>query len=111
VDCAQTQHFTGPSSTPSSTPFVPSPSPSHPHLPLYPQPVFGLDAKPAHHATGVSWCKFLTNLLAQGKLKCVPVTVYPHGLESVQEGLQYMMDGKVSARKIVYRVGDTPGIA
>ncbi|EMC98222.1 hypothetical protein BAUCODRAFT_66865 [Baudoinia panamericana UAMH 10762] len=47
-------------------------------------------------------------LLAEGKLKTHEEQVGPHGLQGVLEGFQQMKEGKVSGRKLVYRVAETP---
>jgi hypothetical protein len=39
-----------------------------------------------------------------------PYEVLPYGLESVEEGLRQLKEGNVSAKKLIYRVADTPGI-
>ncbi|KAJ3772279.1 chaperonin 10-like protein [Lentinula raphanica] len=52
----------------------------------------------------------VSEVLKSGKLVPLPMKLYPNGLESVQEGLRYMQEGKVSAEKITYRISDTPGI-
>ncbi|TFY50937.1 hypothetical protein EVG20_g11246, partial [Dentipellis fragilis] len=57
---------------------------------------------------GKKYTKFLEEILAKYEIKPNPVLVYPNGLASVAEGLQFMMDGKVSGQKITYRISDTP---
>jgi NADPH2:quinone reductase len=39
-----------------------------------------------------------------------PYEVVPGGLEGVEEGLRRLQDGKVSAKKLVYKIADTPGL-
>lgn len=48
--------------------------------------------------------------LSQGKLAGHPYEILPHGLESVERGLQMLKEGKVSAKKLIYNVADTPTI-
>ncbi|KIK54394.1 hypothetical protein GYMLUDRAFT_249542 [Collybiopsis luxurians FD-317 M1] len=52
----------------------------------------------------------ISEVLKTGRIVPLPIRLYPNGLESVQEGLQYMEEGKVSGEKITYRIADTPGI-
>ncbi|KAK7466230.1 hypothetical protein VKT23_004957 [Stygiomarasmius scandens] len=54
--------------------------------------------------------KLISKLLADGKLTPTPLKIYPRGLASVPEGLEYMKSGKVSGEKLVYRIADTPGV-
>ncbi|KAL7947517.1 GroES-like protein [Trichoderma barbatum] len=48
--------------------------------------------------------------IAEGKMSGHPHEVLPHGLESVEEGLRMLKEGSVSAKKLIYRVSDTPSI-
>jgi len=73
-------------------------------------PCFHLDVKPEHVQNGQDWCKVIAGLVAEKKLKTVPIKVLPHGLASVKEGLQLSVDGKVHAQKLVFRIADTPGL-
>ncbi|THH06161.1 hypothetical protein EW146_g9700 [Bondarzewia mesenterica] len=59
-------------------------------------------------ARGRKYAQLLSDVLATGKIKPNPTRVFPKGLASVPEGLQYMRDGKVSGEKITYRIADTP---
>lgn len=80
---------------------------------------------PVHFRNGKQYCNLISILIAQNKLKFVPVKVYPSGLLGVAEGIEYMRLGKVCfnvpvvsnyllnyiqvhAEKIVYRIADTP---
>ncbi|THV06339.1 zinc-binding oxidoreductase ToxD [Dendrothele bispora CBS 962.96] len=45
----------------------------------------------------------ISKLLAEGKITPAPLKIYPNGLASVSEGLEYMRSGKVSGEKIVYQ--------
>ncbi|MCJ1399246.1 hypothetical protein MMC11_002448 [Xylographa trunciseda] len=47
-------------------------------------------------------------LLAEKKVKVHPVDVRPGGLKGVLEGMDEMRQGKVSGKKLVYRVAETP---
>jgi len=63
---------------------------------------------PDHLQNGKLYCKLISALIAQNKLRFVPVKLYPAGLLGVAEGIEYMRLGKVHAEKIVYRMTDTP---
>jgi len=67
-----------------------------------------IDAKPEHYEFGVKASALLNELLAKKKLLPSRTKIFPHGLASIKEGFQYMMDGKVSAEKLTYRIADTP---
>lgn len=54
--------------------------------------------------------RYISRLLADGKLDPHPYEILPKGLESVAEGIQLLHDRKVSAKKLVYRIADTPGL-
>ncbi|MCJ1430746.1 hypothetical protein MMC27_000096 [Xylographa pallens] len=47
-------------------------------------------------------------LLAEKKVKVHPVDVRPGGLKGVLEGMEEMRQGKVSGKKLVYKVAETP---
>ncbi|KAL7938462.1 GroES-like protein [Trichoderma chlorosporum] len=49
--------------------------------------------------------RYLSHLLADGKIKPHPVEVLPDGLNSIVAGVQALYDRKVSAKKLVARVG------
>ncbi|KAI0036673.1 zinc-binding oxidoreductase ToxD [Vararia minispora EC-137] len=59
---------------------------------------------------GPGWAKLNTDLLAQGKIRPAPIQVMPHGIASVNDAFQYMIDGKVSGVKLIFRISDTPGL-
>ncbi|KAF8709703.1 NADPH quinone reductase, partial [Rhizoctonia solani] len=61
-------------------------------------------ASPEDRAHMASWMPKLEELAAKGQIKPNPVRLWPGGLEAVNEGFQYMREGKVSAEKIVYNV-------
>ncbi|KAL6796179.1 GroES-like protein [Trichoderma sp. SZMC 28013] len=49
--------------------------------------------------------RYLSYLLAEGKFRPHPVEILPDGLNGIVEGVQALYDGKVSAKKLVARVG------
>ncbi|KAJ1308344.1 hypothetical protein OPQ81_004054 [Rhizoctonia solani] len=51
-----------------------------------------------------SWMPKLENIVRKGQIKPNPVKLWPGGLAAVNEGFQYMREGRVSAEKIVYNV-------
>ena len=57
------------------------------------------------------WYRIVGRWLDEGKFKANKVKLMPNGLESVREGVHLLKDNKVNAVKLVYRVGDTPGLA
>ncbi|KAI0305806.1 dehydrogenase [Multifurca ochricompacta] len=65
-------------------------------------------ASPKLKENGRKWVRVLSELLLKTNLRPNPVMIQPHGLASVEEGFQYMSEGKVSAQKITYRIADTP---
>lgn len=52
--------------------------------------------------------RYWTVLLADGRLKPHPYELRSHGLASIGEGVQALYERKVSAKKLVYRIADTP---
>ena len=54
--------------------------------------------------------RYLTLLLAEGRFEAHPFDVQPNGLLDVEKGIQALYDRKVSARKLVYRISDTPNL-
>jgi len=46
-------------------------------------------------------------LLEEGKYKAHPLDVRPGGLNGVIDGMEDMRQGKVSGKKLVYRVAET----
>lgn len=54
--------------------------------------------------------KLTEELFREGKLKPHPIRVGKDGLVGVFEGMQEMREGRVSGVKLVYRVGETPGV-
>ncbi|GAB1523712.1 Zinc-binding oxidoreductase alcohol dehydrogenase [Rhizoctonia solani] len=68
-------------------------------------PKIQFPASPEDRAHMASWMPKLEELAAKGQIKPNPVRLWPGGLEAVNEGFQYMREGKVSAEKIVYNIG------
>ncbi|KZV68035.1 GroES-like protein [Peniophora sp. CONT] len=66
---------------------------------------------PSHLGDAAKYAKLATQLLASGILKPIPIRIWDNGLEGINAAMQYMMDGKVSGEKIVFRITDTPGLA
>ncbi|KZV63566.1 dehydrogenase [Peniophora sp. CONT] len=56
------------------------------------------------------YSKIAKRLLAEGKVKPSPVRVWENGLAGINEAKQYMIDGKVSGEKLVFRISDTPSV-
>ncbi|KAK3380443.1 chaperonin 10-like protein [Lasiosphaeria ovina] len=54
--------------------------------------------------------RYISYLLAHGTFKPHPHEVIPNGLEGITEGVQSLHDGKVSAKKLIARIADTPGL-
>lgn len=48
--------------------------------------------------------------LSQGRICGHPYEILPRGLDSVEDGLLRLKEGEISAKKLIYRVADTPGI-
>ncbi|KAI9702659.1 MAG: hypothetical protein M1820_006165 [Bogoriella megaspora] len=72
-------------------------------------------AVPQVHSThkdfGYLWSRYLGRLLEEGTLKAHPFEVIPGGLHGVLTGLKNLKNGKASAVKYVYRIGDTKDMA
>jgi hypothetical protein len=58
---------------------------------------------------GYVYCRYFTRSLAEGWFKAQPQEVVPGGLGGVQNALQNLKDGKASAVKYVFKIGDTKG--
>lgn len=54
--------------------------------------------------------RLVSKWLAEGKISGHPYQLLPNGLASVENGLQQLKDGNVCAKKLIYRVADTPGL-
>eukprot|EP01116_Phalansterium_solitarium_P020193 TRINITY_DN5891_c0_g1_i1.p1 TRINITY_DN5891_c0_g1~~TRINITY_DN5891_c0_g1_i1.p1 ORF type:complete len:340 (-),score=140.96 TRINITY_DN5891_c0_g1_i1:132-1151(-) len=61
-----------------------------------------LPAIPEDRVHHVKFQSIISNLLAEGKLKTLPIKLMPGGLDGVQAGFDYMKAGKVRAEKLVY---------
>lgn len=49
-------------------------------------------------------------LLAEGRFEAHPFEVQPNGLLDVGKGVQALYDRKISSKKLVYRISDTPNL-
>ncbi|KAJ7864764.1 alcohol dehydrogenase-like protein [Mycena olivaceomarginata] len=58
---------------------------------------------------GFAYFRLIFRKIAQGEFKPHPHEVIPGGLAGVSEGLTRLRDGKASAVKYVFRIGDTEG--
>ncbi|CAE6366180.1 unnamed protein product [Rhizoctonia solani] len=67
-------------------------------------PKIQFPASPEDHAHMASWMPKLEELVNKGHIKPNPVKLWPGGLAAINDGFQYMREGKVSAEKIVYNV-------
>ncbi|KAF2875861.1 zinc-binding oxidoreductase-like protein ToxD [Massariosphaeria phaeospora] len=56
------------------------------------------------------WFRYFARGLGEGWFRPHPFEVVEGGLEGVQRGLDDLREGKASAVKFVFRVGDTPGL-
>ena len=61
-------------------------------------------ASPEDKGQLASFLKKVPGLVAEGKIKPNAVKVWDGGLNAINDGLQYMREGKVSTEKIVYQV-------
>ncbi|KIJ34183.1 hypothetical protein M422DRAFT_35168 [Sphaerobolus stellatus SS14] len=52
----------------------------------------------------VAFLPKLTQLIRDGKLRPNRIKLWNGGLDAIQEGLDYMRQGKLSGEKIVYRI-------
>ncbi|KZV68026.1 GroES-like protein [Peniophora sp. CONT] len=66
---------------------------------------------PSRQDDAPKYAKLATQLLKSGKVKPTPIRVWEKGLEGVNEAWQYMIDGKISGEKIIFRIADTPSLA
>lgn len=46
----------------------------------------------------------LPNLVAEGKLKPMKIKLWENGLQDIKKGIDYMISGKLSAEKVVFRM-------
>ena len=58
---------------------------------------------------GYVYFRYISKGLAEGWFKAQPQEVVKGGLEGVDEALTRWKEGRVSAVKLIFRVGDTPG--
>lgn len=63
-------------------------------------------AKPEDYEFGKKFWKLAEGLLAEGKFKVHRPDVRSGGLEDVLDGLEELRLGKVSGKKLVYKIGD-----
>lgn len=68
-------------------------------------------AVPEDFAFGKKFFQIAEELLAAGKLRTHPEQVGAEGLKGALQGMEDMKNEKVSGRKLVYRVADTPSSA
>jgi NADPH2:quinone reductase len=59
---------------------------------------------------GSVWFHYFTRLLDDGRLKAHPFEERAGGLEGVGEAMKDLKEGKASAVKYVFKIGDTPGL-
>ncbi|MCJ1393668.1 hypothetical protein MMC18_006544 [Xylographa bjoerkii] len=57
---------------------------------------------------GKTFWELSCKLLTEKKVKVHPVDVRPDGLKGVLDGMEEMRQGKVSGKKLVYRIAETP---
>ncbi|KDR73163.1 hypothetical protein GALMADRAFT_72578 [Galerina marginata CBS 339.88] len=63
-----------------------------------------------HYENAIDYNRMISDMLSKNMLKLGAIKIFPMGLASVQEGVDYMMTGKIHAEKVVYRISDTPDI-
>jgi len=59
---------------------------------------------------GHVFCRLIAKGLVSGWFKAHPQEVVPGGLAGVEKGLSNLKEGKASAVKYVFRIGDTEGV-
>ncbi|KAL5364836.1 chaperonin 10-like protein [Aspergillus floccosus] len=67
-----------------------------------------ISAKLEDRAFAKEFCTIVEQLLQAGQLRVHPPELRGGGLQGVLDGLQLMREGKVSAKKLVYNVVETP---
>ena len=67
-----------------------------------------IPTNPKHYEFAAKFFQRAQGLLAEGKLKPHPIEIRPHGLVGVLSGLEDLRMQKVSGKKSVYRIADTP---
>jgi len=70
-----------------------------------------LPAKPEDLEFAGRFWKLTEGLLAEGKFKVHQPDVRPGGLDGVMKGLDDLRQGRVSGKKLVYRVAGTEGVS
>ncbi|KZS98656.1 GroES-like protein [Sistotremastrum niveocremeum HHB9708] len=68
------------------------------------------EATPGFHDDGKLYAENLSKLLSEKKLVTSPTKILPNGLNSIQEALDLLENGQVSAGKLVVKIADTPGL-
>ncbi|OCT54174.1 Protein TOXD [Cladophialophora carrionii] len=101
--------------------------PPEPVVPEWPQGIeFGRVFVSSAYGESHRWCneeeakvhrdfayvfyRYMTLLLAEGRFVPHPYEVQPDGLLAVEKGVQALHDKKVSSKKLVYRIADTPDL-
>lgn len=69
---------------------------------------FMYPAKQDHYDNAVKYAALISEVLHKHEVKPIPSKLFPHGLESVKDGFEYMQAGKVHGEKVTYRIADTP---
>lgn len=64
-------------------------------------------ADPTHYEFATKFFALAAGLLDQGKLKSHPIEVRSQGLAGVISGLEDLRNGRVSGKKLVYRIADS----
>ena len=57
-----------------------------------------------------AYFRLFTHWAKSGRFDPHPHEVVPGGLEGIEQGLQRLQQGKVNAKKLVFRISDTPGL-
>ncbi|KAF2837928.1 oxidoreductase [Patellaria atrata CBS 101060] len=65
-------------------------------------------AKKENFEFGKTWFALVEDLISKGRIGPHRIGVGEKGLEGVLDGLQLLRDSKVSGKKLVYRIEDTP---
>lgn len=60
---------------------------------------------------GYVYFRYISKGLEEGWFKAQPQEVMPKGLEGVEQALSNLKQGKASAVKYVFKIGDTPGVS
>lgn len=65
---------------------------------------------PEQQDIATTFVRLLTKWLVEGRITAHPYDVVPGGLAGVQDALTRLYEGKVSSKKLVFRIADTPGL-